>query len=130
MTADDESDIEDAALAAVADAILDGKSIDWTAAESGGSTDPGLTQQLRVLAGMAALHRTLSLGDPTTSSPDVALSGAARGSWGHLELLGKVGQGAFGEVFRAWDPHLNREVALKLFASGGTSRDADKRAWV
>jgi serine/threonine-protein kinase len=34
--------------------------------------------------------------------------------WGRLENLEKVGQGLSGQVFRAWDPQLQREVALKL----------------
>jgi len=35
--------------------------------------------------------------------------------WGHLEKLRKIGQGVFGEVYRAWDALLEREVALKLY---------------
>jgi len=34
--------------------------------------------------------------------------------WGELVLLDKVGEGQFGEVYRAWDVTLEREVALKL----------------
>ena len=39
-------------------------------------------------------------------------------TWGSLQLLEKVGSGAFGDVFRAWDPMLNRQVALKLLQPG------------
>jgi serine/threonine-protein kinase len=35
--------------------------------------------------------------------------------WGHLEELRKIGQGVFGDVYRAWDALLEREVALKLY---------------
>ena len=35
-------------------------------------------------------------------------------SWGPFRILGNVGQGAFGEVYRAFDTVLEREVALKL----------------
>jgi serine/threonine protein kinase len=35
-------------------------------------------------------------------------------TWGKLKLLERIGRGGFGEVYRAWDPDLHREVALKL----------------
>ncbi|MGD0629655.1 MAG: tetratricopeptide repeat protein [Terracidiphilus sp.] len=35
-------------------------------------------------------------------------------TWGGFELLALVGRGSFGEVYRAWDPRLQREIALKL----------------
>ena len=45
------------------------------------------------------------------------------GTWGPFRLLEKVGQGSFGEVYRAFDTTLEREVALKLllprFGSAG-----------
>ena len=42
--------------------------------------------------------------------------------WGALELRRKIADGGFGTVYRAWDPALEREVALKVL------RAAD-RAW-
>ncbi|MEM7708731.1 MAG: serine/threonine-protein kinase [Pseudomonadota bacterium] len=34
--------------------------------------------------------------------------------WGHLQVLESIGQGSFGEVYRAYDRALDRQVALKL----------------
>ena len=47
----------------MADAILEGTPVDWTAAKLGGSADPSLERQLRVLADLAAVHRTLFVGE-------------------------------------------------------------------
>jgi Tol biopolymer transport system component len=42
-----------------------------------------------------------------------------------LRLLERAGAGASGEIWRAWDPSLQREVALKfLHSQGGTDNDA------
>lgn len=45
---------------------------------------------------------------------------AIRDAWGSFKLLARVGHGGFGEVYRAWDPDLEREVALKLLLPSPT----------
>jgi tetratricopeptide (TPR) repeat protein len=49
-------------------------------------------------------------------------------AWGSFRLLARVGHGSFGEVYRAWDPHLEREVALKLLLPGSVGGDEEYRA--
>jgi serine/threonine protein kinase/Tfp pilus assembly protein PilF len=72
--------------------------------------------------------------DPTVSIPGSHSSEKdfpareSPGMWGPFRLLQRVGVGAFGEVYRAWDPALEREVALKLLLPGVVDDDADYKA--
>jgi eukaryotic-like serine/threonine-protein kinase len=110
------------------DAILDGTPIDWAAAESScEGAAPPLLRQLKVLAALAELHRgvplsilTLSQVAPSRVGPEVR---EAPVLWGHLRLVERIGRGAFGEVYRAWDTRLDREVALKLLPGGRSPTD-------
>src|SRR6187401_340854 len=52
-----------------------------------------------------------------------ALEGNAPVTWGPLRVMQKIGRGRFGDVYRAWDPRLDREVALKLLRHRPADRD-------
>src|SRR5262245_16589856 len=89
---------DDAALAELAAAILDGASVDWHAVESNAApAERALVRSFRAIAEIVRAHRVDA---PVT--------------WGPLRLLERIGRGAFGDVYRAWDSRLDREVALKL----------------
>jgi serine/threonine protein kinase/tetratricopeptide (TPR) repeat protein len=119
----------------LADSVADGREIDWSKAESSARTprERALVGQLRLLAQVGALREldtpesmeTASFVSPRSSPPGEVVqdSGraendgtetAARVFWRHLEIGAEIGKGAFGTVYRAWDPNLHREVALKL----------------
>jgi serine/threonine-protein kinase len=101
-------------LLPLAESVADGSSVDWDAVLSGASEQEQVViRQLRTLADLARLHRSLP-----PEMPEQPLSRAdgpsAIGNWAHLMLMERLGEGAFGEVYRAWDSQLERDVALKL----------------
>lgn len=121
----------DDSLLEMAEAVADGRPVDWTVAESAASSDDDLEgiRQLRVIAEIGALHRRFSDQGDEPSGPDThvtrqvasvgidprrSAADPAQRRWGGLLVLEKLGAGSFGDVFRAWDTTLDREVALKL----------------
>ena len=110
----------------LAEAVADGQTPDWASAE-GSSADPierGVIANLRAVQSIHGLMTTR-----TTGRADEA--GRARLSpgetWGGLEVRAHVGRGRFGDVYRAWDPALDREVALKLVRLGDRNKGVETR---
>lgn len=131
------------------------RSIDWDAEERAApdQSQRAAIRQLRLVAAMAGFYRavpasvesddlseSISLaksvagigdGTPEPGGGEAPEAGSAStlqpGSrWGHLEVLERIGRGAFGEVFRARDTRLDRVVALKLLTQE-LSRSANER---
>ncbi len=117
MAADDERLLE-LALELSDDARADWHGVEHQADEA----RVAFVRQLRAVDRIARFYRDQEPDavpkPPPTTEPDLPLR-----SWGHLRLIERVGGGSFGEVFRAWDSRLQREVALKLLAAADGQED-------
>src|SRR5262245_30331283 len=113
----------DQVLLEIAAAIADGAPVDWAAVEGRVSDENGrkLLRNLKMLANVGNVHETtLELPGPgaTPLPPSmeetVSASSASGRRWGRYELRARLGEGGQGAVYRAWDPQLECEIALKV----------------
>src|SRR5262245_21873348 len=99
------------------ESLADGKEVDWASyAANADAGDQRLVRDLQLIASVADAHRaTADEPAPTThGGSDITDPGGGNPKWGHLVLVQEIGEGAFGEVYRARDPWLDRDVAVKL----------------
>lgn len=110
----------DSGLERLALRLADGHSLnlDEAAEPSGGRAN--VVRGLRALEAVALGVGFLRPGTaPEYRSPELE-------RWGALRILEPIGHGAFGDVYRAFDPSLHREVALKLVRSRRNALQVDR----
>jgi len=101
---------DDPALIALGAAVSDGATVDWSQVEGAfdGADQQQLLKGMRDVAALVTAHRevdSLIAAETPADAPRM---------WRHLVLFEPLGEGAFGSVYRGWDPRVQREVAVKL----------------
>jgi len=116
-------------LLEISERVSDGRPVDWDAAEGlvEGEEERRVLRNLRLVASLSSVHREAldsraesATIDSAARSTDPPARVTASFRWGTLEARERIGEGAAGEVYRAWDPALEREVALKLLKAEGS----------
>lgn len=102
------------ALLRLARAVADGRPIDWDGESSARPDDEAVLSNLRAVETVASFRYPVPAEIETITQ------------WGPLRVLEYVRRGGFGELFRAYDPVLQREVALKLWRTDHASSAATR----
>ena len=120
-------------LVDVVAAIADGRDVDWESADIEAAPDRTRRRALalRTVAAIITAHRTVQ---PMRNAEPQAAARAitspdhqAIGTWGSYRLVDFLASGTSADVYRAYDPKLDRYIALKLltpFHSGPNRGDA------
>ena len=109
----------------IAAAVADGAAVNWDQAEAQLTTDDDkrVLRSLRLVSEIGTVHDSVGGEADTTRTGQPAgetlpAAGASTDltaeHWGRYELREQLGAGAQGAVYRAWDPQLECEVALKV----------------
>jgi hypothetical protein len=136
-------------LKELAGAVADERPVDWESELASSRHFASRLRQLRLIESISAAYRSVPTGDPggATTGPGAGEPAHSPGAthppgagpspeatremprrWGPLEIREWIGGGSFGEVYRAHDVRLRKDVALKLrSASRGASLTDDER---
>lgn len=110
----------------LAEAVVDGRPVDWDRVLAETPELAPALARFRQLDTMASIYQRTGAAEREGSARQPATS-APLFVWGTLRVLEKLDQGSFGEVYRAWDPSLEREVALKLSHSQAERSESTHR---
>ena len=97
MNENDES-AEDSRLLSVAASISSGTPVDWSTVQQW----PADAEESAVIAELRVLEDLSRINEPMPAA------------WGPFTISGEIGRGSFGTVYRALDPNLQVDVALKV----------------
>jgi serine/threonine-protein kinase len=108
------------AIARAAEDVAEGRSVDWAAVAAHVKSPEAIEglNNLRLISAIADVHRSgeeaEALDRTICVDANHPLPDDVGEPWGRYRLLQRVGSGSFGSVYRAWDPQLEREVAVKI----------------
>ena len=87
--------------------ISDGKKIDWEKYDK--SEKNSMVDKLSAINDIANFFKNTHINENHDNDIQNILF-----EWGHLQVKELIGEGSYGEVYKAYDPVLDRNVALKL----------------
>ena len=104
------------------DGVADGAVVNWGALQGLARSDEERAELkwLQVLGDLANLHRSShdEEADADSSERTHAVPAASQAvgleNWGRYRLVRRLGAGSFGSVYCAWDPQLERNIAIKI----------------
>jgi hypothetical protein len=114
--------VADDVLARAIDGVADGAVVNWGALQGLARSDEERAELkwLQVLGDLANLHRSTHDEEADEDSGERTHAAAAGApavgleSWGQYRLVRRLGAGSFGSVYCAWDPQLERNIAIKI----------------
>jgi hypothetical protein len=114
-----------------AQAVADRRAIDWERVRTFAPELAESITALRLVETVITAHRsreTVAGESREDAPPRPAFAPLPPdASWGPLRLIEKIGEGRFGEVYRAFEPALQIEVALKILRRGAPDEAAAER---
>lgn len=113
------SESSDTPIEALANELIDSLQVDWKKADTLNEEDRMLLKNLNTISQVAQLHESQNNHQLNSNNTVVAIESLFK--WGRLEVLEEIGQGSFGQVYRAHDVMLERDVALKLLKDDANS---------